>query len=227
MNKNLKILKNGLIGENPTFKLLLGLCPSLAITTSASNAFGMGLSTTAVLICSNAVISALRKIIKDEIRLPAFIVIVAGFVTIVSLILEAYIPSLYSALGIFLPLIVVNCIILGRAEMFASKNPILPSIFDGLGMGLGFTGALLVISTIREILGSMSWFGHGFLGENSSGMLFFVLPAGGFFVIGILTAIINVLSDYKLSKVKSCQGCPSAQFCAVDSGNKQVEEAVK
>lgn len=222
MKNNFKILKNGIIDENPTFKLLLGLCPPLAITTSASNAFGMGLSTTAVLICSNAVISALRNVIKKEIRLPAYIVIVAGFVTIVNLLLEAYIPSLYAALGIFLPLIVVNCIILGRAEVFASKNPVLPSIFDGLGMGLGFTGALLVISTVREVLGSMSWFGHGFWGEGSSGMLFFILPAGGFFVIGILTAIINVLSDYRLSKAKGCRGCLSAQLCNVCAGKKNL-----
>jgi electron transport complex protein RnfE len=223
MNSNLQILKNGIIDENPTLRLLLGMCPPLAITTSASNAFGMGLSTTAVLVCSNAVISALRRVIKKEVRLPAYIVIVAGFVTIVSLVLQAYLPSLYSALGIFLPLIVVNCIILGRAEMFASKNPVIPSIFDGIGMGLGFTGALLIISTIREVLGSMSWFGHGFWGENSSGMLFFILPAGGFFVIGILTALINYLSDYKLSKVKGCAGCPSAALCSEACENKQKE----
>jgi electron transport complex protein RnfE len=227
MNSNLKILKNGIIDENPTLRLLLGMCPPLAITTSASNSFGMGLSTTAVLVCSNAVIAALRHVIKKEIRLPAFIVIVAGFVTIVTLILQSYIPSLYSALGIFLPLIVVNCIILGRAEMFASKNPVVPSIFDGIGMGLGFTGALIIISTIREILGSMSYFGHGFWGESSSGMLFFILPAGGFFVIGILTAFINYLSDYRLSKIKGCEGCPSAQFCAGNRKEDQVMEEVK
>ncbi len=208
------IVKNGLIDENPTFRLLLGMCAPLAITTSASNAFGMGLATTFVLICSNAVISALRNIIPKEVRLPAFITIIAGFVTIVSLVMQRYFASLYDALGVFLELIVVNCIILGRAEMFASKNRVIPSIADGLGMGLGFTAALLVISTVREILGNLSWFGFSFFGEETTGMLFFILPAGAFFVLGLLTAGMNMISQKKpRSSSDSCAGCPSAHVC--------------
>ena len=178
-----KILLNGMFYENPNLRLLLGMCPSLAVTSMAENAVGMGLATTAVLICSNAVISALRNVIPKEVRLTSYIVIVAGFVTAVSLLMEAYLSPLYESLGLFLSLIVVNCIILGRAEMFASKNPVGASIVDGLGMGLGFTGSLLLISTIREILGNLSWFGMSLAGESSSGMLFFILPAGGFFVL--------------------------------------------
>ena len=188
-----KVLLNGIFNENPNLRLLLGMCPSLAITTAASNAIGMGLATTAVLICSNAAISALRNVIPKEVRLPSYIVIVAGFVTAVSLLMEAYLPDLYQSLGLFLSLIVVNCIILGRAEMFASKNSVLPSIADGLGMGLGFTGSLLLISTVREILGTLSWFGKSFAGGDATGMIFFILPAGGFFVLGLITAGINVL----------------------------------
>ena len=214
-----QIIKNGLLDENPTFRLLLGMCAPLAITTSASNAFGMGLATTFVLICSNAVISALRNIIPKEVRLPAFITIIAGFVTIVSLVMQRYFISLYDSLGVFLELIVVNCIILGRAEMFASKNRIIPSVADGLGMGLGFTAALIVISTIREIFGNLSWFGFSFFGEETTGMLFFILPAGAFFVLGILTAAMNVISEKKpKSGGSSCEGCPSASACGSCQG---------
>lgn len=210
-----KILLNGMFTENPNLRLLLGMCPSLAVTTMAENAVGMGLATTAVLICSNAAISALRRVIPKEVRLPSYIVIVAGFVTAISLLMEAYLSTLYESLGLFLSLIVVNCIILGRAEMFASKNPVGASIVDGLGMGLGFTGSLLLISTVREILGNLSWFGLSFAGEDTSGMLFFILPAGGFFVLGLITAAINALSGYRLSKEKvGCSGCPSAAACA-------------
>ena len=209
-----KILFNGMFTENPNLRLLLGMCPSLAVTTMAENAVGMGLATTAVLICSNAVISALRNFIPKEVRLPSYIVIVAGFVTAVSLLMEAYLAPLYESLGLFLSLIVVNCIILGRAEMFASKNPVGASVVDGLGMGLGFTGSLLLISTIREIFGNLSWFGFSFFGEETSGMLFFILPAGGFFVLGLITAAINALSGYRLSKQKiGCSGCPAASAC--------------
>ena len=210
-----KILLNGMFNENPNLRLLLGMCPSLAVTTMAENAVGMGLATTAVLICSNAAISALRNVIPKEVRLPSYIVIVAGFVTAISLLMEAYLSTLYESLGLFLSLIVVNCIILGRAEMFASKNPVGASIVDGLGMGLGFTGSLLLISTVREIIGNLSWFGLHFAGEDASGMLFFILPAGGFFVLGLITAAINALSGYRLSKQKvGCSGCPAASACA-------------
>ncbi len=216
-----KIFKNGIFDENPTFRLMIGICPPLAITTTASNALGMGLATTAVLVCSNAVISSMRKIISDEVRLPAYIVIIAGFVTIVSLVMEAYMHALYSSLGLFLSLIVVNCIILGRAEMFANKNAILPSVVDGLGMGIGFTLALLIISTIREVLGSLSWYGISLFGGNSSGMLFFIYPAGAFFVLGIVTAVINVVTNSKERKTKSgCSSCPSFTACG---GGCEVE----
>ncbi|MBR5519273.1 MAG: electron transport complex subunit E [Clostridia bacterium] len=218
-----KILLNGMFYENPNLRLLLGMCPSLAVTSMAANAVGMGLATTAVLICSNAVISALRNVIPKEVRLPSYIVIVAGFVTAVSLLMEAYLSPLYESLGLFLSLIVVNCIILGRAEMFASKNPVGASIVDGLGMGLGFTGSLLLISTIREILGNLSWFGISLAGEGSSGMLFFILPAGGFFVLGLITAAINALSGYRLSKQKAgCSGCPAAAACAKANEGKAI-----
>ncbi len=220
MNKALKTVKNGIFDENPSLKLFLGMCPSLAVTTSASNAIGMGLATTAVLICSNAVISSLRRVIPKEVRLPAYIVIVAGFVTAISLLMEAYLPALYKSLGLFLSLIVVNCIILGRAEMFASKNTVFLSVCDGLGMGLGFTSSLLLISSVREVLGSLSWFGISLAGEGS-GMLFFIVPAGGFFVLGMISAVINRITKYRISKVKpGCKSCPAANVCG---GNCEEE----
>ena len=154
MNKCTERLMNGLVKENPTFVLMLGMCPTLAVTTSAINGIGMGLSTTAVLIMSNMMISMLRKIIPDSVRMPAFIVIVASFVTIVDFLMEGFVPSLYDSLGLYIPLIVVNCIILGRAESYASKNPVIPSIFDGIGMGLGFTVGLTSIGIVRELIGS-------------------------------------------------------------------------
>ena len=220
-----QIFRNGLIDENPTFRLLLGMCAPLAITTSASNAIGMGLATTFVLVCSNAVISALRRVIPKEVRLPAFITIIAGFVTIVSLVMQRYFASLYDSLGVFLELIVVNCIILGRAEMFASKNKVIPSLADGLGMGLGFTAALLIISTIREILGNLSWFGFSFFGDDVSGMLFFILPAGAFFVLGMLTALMNVIFAKKPAKKNDagCAGCPGAAACGGSCDRKEAE----
>ena len=162
MNSCTERLKNGIITENPTFVMMLGMCPTLAVTSSAVNGLGMGLTTTAVLILSNAMISLLRKVIPDKVRIPAFIVIVASFVTVVQLLLQAYLPSLNKSLGVYIPLIVVNCIILGRAEAYASKNPVLPSIFDGLGMGLGFTFGLTCIGICREIIGSGAIFGKQF-----------------------------------------------------------------
>ena len=170
-------LKNGIITENPTFVMMLGMCPTLAVTSSAINGLGMGLTTTAVLILSNAFISLLRKVIPDKVRIPAFIVIVASFVTIIQLLLQGYMQSLNKALGVYIPLIVVNCIILGRAEAYASKNPVLPSIFDGLGMGLGFTFGLTCIGICREILGSGAIFNHQFIPEDYH-ITFFVLAPG-------------------------------------------------
>ncbi|MBO5486794.1 MAG: electron transport complex subunit E [Eubacterium sp.] len=192
MNKYTERLYNGVIKENPTFIMMLGMCPTLAVTSSAINGLGMGLSTTVVLILSNMLISALRKIIPDKVRIPAFIVIVASFVTIVQLVLQAYIPFLYSALGVYIPLIVVNCIILGRAEAYASKNGVIASAFDGIGMGLGFTVGLTLIGIFREILGSGAIFGFQFL-PSSVNISIFVMAPGAFFVLAFLTAIQNKL----------------------------------
>ena len=185
-------LKNGIITENPTFVMMLGMCPTLAVTSSAINGLGMGLTTTAVLILSNAFISLLRKVIPDKVRIPAFIVIVASFVTIIQLLLQGYMQSLNKALGVYIPLIVVNCIILGRAEAYASKNPVLPSIFDGLGMGLGFTIALTLLGAVREFLGTGKVFDFAIFPEEY-GMLVFVLAPGAFIALGYLIALINSL----------------------------------
>ncbi|MBR4500965.1 MAG: electron transport complex subunit E [Clostridia bacterium] len=190
-----KVFMNGILDENPTFRLVLGTCPTLATTTSATNGFGMGLSVTFVLLCSNIVISLLRKFIPDKVRIPSFIVVIAAFVTILKLLLQAYVPSLYSSLGIFLPLIVVNCIILARAEAFASKHPVVESAVDGLGMGLGFTIALTLIGAIREILGSGSIFGINIFGASFEPMLILVLASGGFLSYGILLGIINAITN--------------------------------
>lgn len=209
-----KTFLKGLIKENPVLVMLLGTCPTLAITTLASNGLGMGLATTFVLVCSNVVISLLKRVIPKEVRLPCFIVVIAGFVTFVSFILQVYVPDLYSALGVFLSLITVNCIILGRAEMFASKNNVRASFMDGLGMGLGFTGALLVIGSIREILGNGSFFGMSF-GDWFTPIGFFSQPAGGFFVFGLVIALVNVLTNYRISKKKiGCANCPNAAACS-------------
>ena len=194
MSKNVcgERLINGIVKENPTFVMMLGMCPTLAVTSSAMNGLGMGLSTTVVLILSNMLISALRKIIPDKVRIPAFIVIVASFVTIVQLLLQAYIPFLYSALGVYIPLIVVNCILLGRAEAFAAKNGPVPSFFDGLGMGLGFTLALTILGGVREFLGTGKLFDIAIMPEQY-GMLIFVLAPGAFIALGYLIAIVNKL----------------------------------
>lgn len=191
MNKCVERLYNGLLKENPTFVLMLGMCPTLAVTTSAMNGLGMGLTTTVVLALSNVFISLLRKIIPDKVRIPAFIVIIASFVTVIELLLEAFIPSLYSALGIYIPLIVVNCIILGRAESYASKNPVIPSFFDGLGMGLGFTFALTCIGAVREIIGAGQIFGATIMPASYVPASIFIMAPGAFFVLAVLTAIQN------------------------------------
>lgn len=209
----LKTFTKGLIKENPVLVMLLGTCPTLAVTTLAFNGLGMGLTTTFVLICSNVVISLLKNFIPKQVRLPSFIVIIAGFVTFVSFILQSLLPDLYNALGVFLSLITVNCIILGRAEIFASKNNVLASAFDGLGMGLGFTLALVTMGIIREFLGSGSFFGIS-LGSWMEPMGFFITPAGGFFVFGLVIAIVNIITKYSMSNKKmGCGNCPNASAC--------------
>ena len=193
----MKSLINGLFKENPTFVLFLGMCPTLAVTTGVTNAIGMGLSTMAVLVCSNLVISLLRNFIPDKIRIASYVVIIAGFVTVVEMLLKAYLPALSQSLGIYIPLIVVNCIILGRAEAFASKNGLLPSIFDGIGMGLGFTGALTMIAAVREILGAGTFAGIPLFGESFQPVSIMILPPGAFLTLGILLAFINVITTKK------------------------------
>ena len=189
---NLKILMNGIIKENPTFVLLLGMCPTLGTTSSALNGMSMGLATMFVLICSNIVISALKNLIPDMVRIPAFIVVIATFVTVVQMCMEAFVPALYASLGLFIPLIVVNCIVLGRAEAFAAKNGIIPSAFDGLGMGLGFTMALTLLGAVRELLGTGKLFNLTLMPEQY-GSLIFVLAPGAFIALGYLVAIVNKL----------------------------------
>ena len=193
-NKTLQTLTNGLWRENPIFKLVLGMCPTLAVTTSAENGLGMGLAATFVLVSSNVVVALLRNFIPDKVRIPAFIVIIATFVTIVQLLMEAFVPALYEALGLFIPLIVVNCIILGRAESFASKNPVLLSLMDGIGMGLGFTLGLLMISTVREILGNGTIFGITLFGANFQPAIMMILAPGGFLTLGLIMATIKKIS---------------------------------
>ena len=187
---NWKIFLYGLIKENPTFVLLLGMCPTLGTTSSALNGMSMGLATTFVLICSNIVIALLKNLIPDKVRIPAYIVVIASFVTLLQMLMQAYLPSLYASLGLFIPLIVVNCIILGRAEAFAAKNTALPSLFDGLGMGLGFTWALTLLGAVRELLGTGAVFGFTLL-PSATNMLVFVLAPGAFIVLGYLIAIVN------------------------------------
>ena len=191
MNKAAERLYNGLIKENPTFVLMLGMCPTLAVTTLAMNGIGMGLTTTVILALSNVMISALRKVIPDGVRMPAYIVIVASFVTIVQFLLQAYVPGLYEALGIYIPLIVVNCIILGRAEAYASKNPVIPSFFDGLGMGLGFTVGLTAIGIVRELIGSGKIFGFQVMPSAYEPVTIFILAPGAFLVLTLLVALQN------------------------------------
>ena len=192
MNKALKTLTNGILRENPTFALVLGMCPTLATTTSAINGMSMGLATTAVLICSNIVISLLKNLIPDKVRIPAFIVVIASFVTMVQLLVQAYLPGIYDALGLFIPLIVVNCIVLGRAEAFAAKNNVGLSALDGIGMGLGFTLALTILGAIRELLGTGKIFDFAVFPENY-GMLVFVLAPGAFIALAYVMALVNKL----------------------------------
>ena len=188
--KNLKIVLNGIIAENPIFVLLLGMCPTLGTTSSAINGMGMGLATMFVLICSNLVISLLKNLIPDMVRIPAFIVIIASFVTLLQMVMQAYLPELYASLGLLIPLIVVNCIVLGRAESFAAKNKPIPSMFDGIGIGLGFTFALTLLGAVRELLGTGKVFDISLYSEEY-GMILFVLPPGAFIALGYLIALIN------------------------------------
>ena len=192
MTEYLKIIKNGIVNENPTFVLMLGMCPTLATTTSAINGMSMGLATMFVLICSNLVISLIKNLTPDMIRIPVFIAVIATFVTVLQMLMQAYVPGVYASLGLFIPLIVVNCIILGRAESFASKNSALPSIFDGVGIGLGFTLGLTILGSCREILGTGKIFGLTLFPEDY-GMLMFVLAPGAFITLGYLVAIVNKL----------------------------------
>ncbi|MGI6751602.1 MAG: electron transport complex subunit RsxE [Anaerovoracaceae bacterium] len=214
MNK-LQVFTNGIIKENPVLVLLLGTCPTLAVTTSAINGIGMGVSTLAVLTCSNIVIAMLKNVIPDKVRIPCYIVVIAGFVTIVGLLLKAYLPAIDEALGLFIPLIVVNCIILGRAEMFASKNSIVSSTLDGLGMGLGFTLALFIMGAVRELLGNGTVFGIGITEGYIDPISIFMLAPGAFFTYGVLVAAINYFSKGRAIKKTEmgCGSCPSAAAC--------------
>ena len=223
MNKYLERLYNGLIKENPTFVLMLGMCPTLAVTTSAINGIGMGLSTTVVLVLSNMLISMLRKIIPNSVRVPAFIVVVASFVTIVQFLMEGFVPSLYDSLGIYIPLIVVNCIILGRAESYASKNPVVLSVMDGIGMGLGFTVGLTCIGIVRELIGSGKIFDQQVLPDAYEPITIFILAPGAFFVLAGLTALQNKIKQKAQAKKgvraietscdSSCENCGSRETC--------------
>lgn len=206
----------GWVKENPVLRLVLGTCPTLAVTTQAMNGLGMGAAATLVLIGSNAVISLLRNVIPDKVRIPAFITIIAGFVTIIQMLVKAFVPALDASLGIYLPLIVVNCIILGRAESFASKNKVIPSIIDGLGMGIGFTIALVLMGSIRELIGNGSIFGFVINSGNIiQPMLILILPPGGFFVFGMLIALFNRIAEGKGKEpaTLSCCNCPQAESC--------------
>ncbi|MCR4831547.1 MAG: electron transport complex subunit E [Pseudobutyrivibrio sp.] len=235
MNRNIERLYNGLWKENPTFVLMLGMCPTLAVTTSAINGIGMGLSTTVVLVLSNMMISALRNLIPDRVRMPAFIVVVASFVTMVQFLMQGFLPTLYEALGIYIPLIVVNCIILGRAESYASKNPVIPSMFDGIGMGLGFTVGLTFIGVVREILGAGSAFNVAIPALDNYHIALFGLAPGAFIVLGFLVAVMNVIRRKMEEKGKplpavqgclagDCAGCSLSTACTGKSLTHHVDE---
>lgn len=222
-NKYMGYFTNGLIKENPVLRLVLGTCPTLAVTTAAINGIGMGLAATMVLICSNLVISLLRNVIPDKVRIPAYITIIAGFVSVVQMLVKAFLPDIDKALGIYLPLIVVNCIILARAEMFASKNSVVPSVLDGLGMGIGFTAVLTLMGAIRELLGAGTIFSLPVTANFISPMIVFLLPPGGFFVFGMLVALSNALAKRAGKKPVGhlgCESCPSRAVC----GKKDCEE---
>lgn len=239
MNKAAERLYNGIIKENPTFVMMLGMCPTLAVTTSAMNGIGMGLTTTVILAMSNMMISALRKVIPDGVRMPAYIVIVASFVTIVQFLLQGYIPSLYASLGIYIPLIVVNCIILGRAESYASKNGPIESIFDGIGMGLGFTMGLTIIGLIREILGAGTFFGLPFLSaiKGFTPITIFIMAPGAFLVLAFLVAGMNIIRKKMEAKGKplaepagclsgDCAHCGQSALCTGKSAGASDQEQV-
>ena len=219
MNRYWERIYNGVIKENPTLVLMLGMCPTLAVSTSAINGLGMGVSTIVVLIASNVIISALRKAIPDEVRLPAYIVIVASLVTVVELLTQAYLPSLYAALGIYIPLIVVNCIILGRAEAYANKNVPVDAFFDGVGMGLGFTIALTILGAVRELLGNGSFFGIKLLPEGSETIGIFIKAPGAFLVLAFMIMIMNAVgaktnaNDMVNSGCAGCAGCDGMMIC--------------
>lgn len=226
MSNKLKTLTNGIIKENPVLVLVLGTCPTLATTTQASNAFGMGIAATVVLLCSNIFISLLRKVISDKVRIPCYIVLIASFVTIVEMALHAFAYSIYDALGIYLPLIVVNCIILGRAEMFANKNSVGDSALDAIGMGIGFTLTLFVMASIREIFGSGTWMGLAIpvLADNHISIL--TMAPGGFAIFGCLIALVNKFGKSKPKKTDfGCEGCPSAAACGKIGACAEKKEA--
>ena len=215
----------GVIKENPTLVLILGTCPTLAMTDSVSKAFGMGIAATVVLICSNMAISALRNVIPDKVRIPCYIVLIAGFVTVVEMVMHAYLPDLYEAMGVFLSLIVVNCIILGRAEMYASKNKVFDSAVDAVGMGVGFTLALFCMASIREVFGAGSWMGMEipFIKDHTVSIL--VMSPGGFFVFGVLIAVVNKLTKRKKpAAAGGCAGCPGAALCRKNDVTPREEE---
>ena len=226
-NSKLSIFTNGILKENPVLVLILGTCPTLATTTNVFGAFGMGIAALLVLVCSNLLISLLRRVIPNNVRIPCYIVIIAGFVTVVEMLINAFLPDLYDLLGVYLKLIVVNCIILGRAEMFASKNTVGRSVLDGLGMGIGFTLALCAIATIREVLGAASFAGFAipFLADYK--IEFLVKAPGGMVVYGLLIALVYVISSGKAPKKKSfaCAGCPGAEFCKAEACSEGKEEA--
>ena len=226
-NSALSVFFNGILKENPVLVLILGTCPTLATTTNVFAAFGMGIATLMVLICSNMLISLLRKVIPDNVRIPCYIVIIAGFVTVVQLLMHAYLPDLYEMMGVYLALIVVNCIILGRAEMFASKNSVGRSMLDGLGMGIGFTLAICAIAIVREVLGAASFAGYAINFLSDYKIEFLVKAPGGMLVYGLMIALASVLSHGKSPKKKSfsCAGCPGAKLCQTSSCENRKEEA--
>ena len=227
-NGNLSILTKGIFKENPVFILILGTCPTLATTTNVVGAFGMGIAALVVLLCSNVLISMLRKVIPDGVRIPCYITIIAGFVTVVQMLVQAYFPALYDMLGVYLALIVVNCIILGRAEMFAGKNTVGKSALDGIGMGLGFTLALCAMATVREVFGAASFAGIPIPFLNDYKIEFLVKAPGGMLVYGLLIALVCALTNGKapMKKEFSCAGCPSAGYCNTGAcQNKSKEEA--
>ena len=226
-NNNLSLLLNGIIKENPVLVLILGTCPTLATTNTVDGAFGMGIAALCVLLCSNVFISLLRKIIPDSMRIPCYIVIIAGFVTIVKLLIQAFLTSLYATLGVYLDLITVNFIILGRAEMFANKSPVVKSALDGLGMGIGFTLSLCAMATIREVFGAASFAGIAIPYIQDYKIEFFTKAPGGLLVYGLLIALIYVITKGKAPAKTSfsCQGCPNAATCTIETCSKKGENA--